>query len=100
MLISWPLFEAVLKNEKSNKEIVLMTVEWLQCSTLVDFAARLEVPSMISKMIVSGISSDAERSSLVPLFQNLAKHFEQFLTVSVAFYGCFLFVDTLKLVNI
>uniref|UniRef100_A0A1I8EQE7 Midasin n=2 Tax=Wuchereria bancrofti TaxID=6293 RepID=A0A1I8EQE7_WUCBA len=62
LLLSWPLFEALNKVDKGDDEILAMTIEWIQNSTIIDFRARLLTAELLIKFIM--LTKESMRDNL------------------------------------
>uniref|UniRef100_A0A0R3RI43 VWFA domain-containing protein n=1 Tax=Elaeophora elaphi TaxID=1147741 RepID=A0A0R3RI43_9BILA len=91
LLLSWPLFEALDKEDKGDDEILAMTIEWIQNSTIIDFKARLMTAELLIKFI--SLTQESVRGDLCQCLKSVLAYFRLFDTVS------FLISSDLKIVE-
>ncbi|VDM40792.1 unnamed protein product [Toxocara canis] len=78
-LIAWPLFEAIKNNERQSEEILAMSIEWIQRSTLLDFEARLESTRLLAKYAL--LTSRPDRELMEKRILSIAAYFAQYSKV-------------------
>ncbi|VDN03465.1 unnamed protein product [Thelazia callipaeda] len=79
LLMSWPLFEALDRNDKSDDDIIAMTIEWIQNSTLTDFKTRLLTAKLLVKFIT--LTKKCGKIKFCQRLESVVAYFEQFNTV-------------------
>ncbi|VDK69682.1 unnamed protein product, partial [Onchocerca ochengi] len=79
LLMSWPLFEALDKVDKSDDEILAMTIEWIQNSTIIDFKARLVTAELLIKFIK--LTKNCMRDKLCQRLKSVVAYFRFFDTI-------------------
>uniref|UniRef100_A0AAF5PSU8 Midasin n=2 Tax=Wuchereria bancrofti TaxID=6293 RepID=A0AAF5PSU8_WUCBA len=78
LLLSWPLFEALNKVDKGDDEILAMTIEWIQNSTIIDFRARLLTAELLIKFIM--LTKESMRDNLCQRLRSAVAYFRLFDT--------------------
>uniref|UniRef100_A0A915Q716 Midasin n=1 Tax=Setaria digitata TaxID=48799 RepID=A0A915Q716_9BILA len=81
LLLSWPLFEALDRKDKGDDEILAMTIEWIQNSTIIDFKARLMTAELLIKFLT--LSKEFVRVKLCQRLKSVVAYFRQFDAVNV-----------------
>ncbi|KAM3716375.1 Midasin [Dirofilaria immitis] len=76
LLLSWPLFEALDKIDKGDDEILAMTIEWIQNSTIIDFRARLLTTELLITFIK--LTKGCVRCELCQRLKSVVAYFRQF----------------------
>ncbi|EJD74394.1 midasin [Loa loa] len=79
LLLSWPLFEALDKVDKDDDEILAMTIEWIQNSTIIDFKARLLTAELLIKFIK--LKRETVRDKLCQRLKSVIAYFRLFDTI-------------------
>uniref|UniRef100_A0A914ZUI6 Midasin n=2 Tax=Parascaris univalens TaxID=6257 RepID=A0A914ZUI6_PARUN len=79
LLISWPLFDALKNTERRNEDVLAMSIEWIQHSTLLDFDARLISLRLLARY--AHLSSRVEKEQLAKQILSTAAYFDQYFKI-------------------
>uniref|UniRef100_F1KPX6 Midasin n=1 Tax=Ascaris suum TaxID=6253 RepID=F1KPX6_ASCSU len=79
LLIAWPLFDALKNTERRNEDVLAMSIEWIQHSTLLDFEARLISMRLLAKY--AHLSSRIDKEQLAKQILSTAAYFDQYSKV-------------------